>query len=245
MRRRTAQRRQQGSNVGWNITVEPDGWGAIAISLPGGRACTATGAICTHDNRMLSNSPSATVQGPAALSVADASAHENTDDALEFAVSLDRSSTLTVTVEYATSNGTATAGDDYTATSGTLTFTPGDVAKTVSVPIADDAIDEGAETMTLTLANATNARIADATATGTINNSDPLQQAWIARFGRTVASEVVEGITDRLGTRDAKSEVRIAGVALERKRCSPRSSTSCALSTGPPSAFAPAPRPGR
>ena len=105
---KTAQRRQQGSNVGWTITVEPDGWGEIAISLPGGRACTETGAICTADNRMLSNSPNATVQGPAALSVADASAHENTDDALEFAVSLDRASTLTVTVEYATSNGSCT-----------------------------------------------------------------------------------------------------------------------------------------
>ena len=70
--------------------------------------------------------------------------------------------------------------------------------------------------MTLTLSNATNARIADGTATGTINNSDPLQQAWIARFGRTVASEVVAGITDRLATARGGSEVRIAGVTLKR-----------------------------
>ena len=70
--------------------------------------------------------------------------------------------------------------------------------------------------MTLTLSNASNARIADATATGTINNSDPLQQAWIARFGRTVASEVVAGITDRLATARGGSEVRIAGITLER-----------------------------
>ena len=119
-------------------------------------------------------------------------------------------------VPYATSNGTATAGSDYTTTSDTLTFAPGDVAKTVSVPLLDDAINEGSETMTLTLSNATNARIADGTATGTITNSDPLQKAWIARFGRTVASEVVEGITDRLATRRAGSEVRITGVTLER-----------------------------
>ena len=213
---RKAQRLQQGSNIGWQITVEPSGWGVVAISLPGGRACTATGAICTSDNRMLSNSPSATVRGPAALSLADASAHENTDDALEFAVTLDRASTLTVTVDYAMSNGTATAGSDYTATNGTLTFTPGDVTKTVSVPILDDAIDDGQETMTLTLSNASNARIADGTAIGTITNSDPLQKAWIARFGRTVASEVVEGITDRLGAQGAGSEVRVASVTLEQ-----------------------------
>ena len=211
-----AKRKVQGSNRSWTIHVEPDGWGAVAIRLNAGKACTASGAVCTGDDRALSNSPSATVAGPAALSVADASANENSDDALNFVVSLDKVSTLTVSVDYATSDGSATAGADYTATSGTLTFNPGDTAKSISVPILDDAIDDGVETMTLTLSNATNARIADATATGTIENSDPLQKAWIARFGRTVASEVVEGITERLATHDAPSEVRIAGIALGR-----------------------------
>ena len=210
-----AQRKVQGSNQSWTITVEPDGWGDVSLSLPGNRACSASNAVCTADNRQLSNSPSASIQGPAALSVADASANENDDSGLEFAVTLDRSSTLTVTVDYATSNGTATAGHDYTATSGTLTFNPGETAKTITVPLLNDAIDDGGETMTLTLSNADNARIADGTATGTIENSDPLQQAWIARFGRTVASDVVDGITDRLANRGASSEVQIAGVTLQ------------------------------
>ena len=215
---RSARRLQQGTNIGWRITVKPDAgeWGNITIRLPGGRACNSTGAICTSDGRQLSNSPSTTVRGPAALSVADASADENNDDTLDFVVSLDRASTLTVTVDYATSNGTATAGSDYTATSGTLTFDPGDVTETVSVPILDDAIDDGGETMTFTLSNASNARIADGTATGTIENSDPLQQAWIARFGRTVASEVVDGITDRLASPRGGSHVRIGGISLEQ-----------------------------
>ena len=212
----SARRKVRGSNRSWTITVDPDGWGAVTVTLPGERACTTTGAICTSDNRQLSNSPSATVEGPAALSVADTNANENTDDALDFAVTLDRASTLSVTVDYATSNGTATAGADYTATNGKLTFEPGDTAKTVSVPLLDNAIDDGNETMTLTLSNATNARIADGTATGTIENSDPLQQAWIARFGRTVASEVVDGISDRLASNRNGSEVRIAGVTLEQ-----------------------------
>ena len=213
---KTARRKVQGSNQNWTITVEPDGWGDVSVTLPGNRACTANNAICTHDERQLSNSPSASIRGPAALSVADASANENTDTGLEFAVTLDRSSTLIVTVDYTTSNGTATAGQDYTATSGTLTFNPGDTAKTITVPVLNDAIDDGGETMTLTLSNANNARIADGTATGTIENSDPLQKAWIARFGRTVASDVVDGITDRLSTARSGSEVRIAGVTLER-----------------------------
>ena len=210
-----AKRKVQGSNQSWTITVEPDGWGNVSLSLPGNRACTASGGICTYDNRQLANSPSATIRGPAALSVADATANENDDAGLEFAVTLDRASTLTVTVDYATSNGTATAGQDYTATSGTLTFNAGDTARTITVPLLNDAIDDGGETMTLTLSNADNARIADGTATGTIENSDPLQQAWIARFGRTVASDVVDGITERLANRGASSEVQIAGVTLQ------------------------------
>ena len=50
-----------------------------------------------------------------------------------------------------TSDGTATAGSDYTATSGTLTFAAGETAKTVSVPVLDDAHDQSSETLTLTL----------------------------------------------------------------------------------------------
>ena len=213
---RKAQRLERPSNIRWRITVEPFGWGDVSLTLPGGRACTAPRPICATEQRMLSNSPSATVRGPGSLSVADASAHENTDATIDFAVTLDRASTMTVTVDYATSNGTASAGSDYTSTSDTLTFAPGDIAKTVSVPLLDDAIDDGNETLTLTLSNASNARIADGTATGTINNSDPLQQAWIARFGRTVATEVVDGITDRLSTQRSGSEIRIAGVTLEQ-----------------------------
>ena len=211
-----AKRKVQGSNQSWTITVEPDGWGDVRITLPGNRACSASNAVCMPDGRQLSNSPSATISGPAALSIADATANENSDSGLNFVVSLDRVSTLTVTVDYATSDGTATAGHDYTATSGTLTFNPGDAAKAINVPLLDDAVDDGGETITVTLSNASNARIADGTATGTIENSDPLQQAWIARFGRTVASDVVDGITDRLSTARSGSEVRIAGVTLER-----------------------------
>ena len=212
---RKAKRRQQGSNIGWQITVEPSGWGDIAISLPGGRACTTSGAICTADNRQLSNSPSATIQGPAALSVADANADENSDATLDFAVRLNRASTLTVTVDYATSNGTATAGSDYTATSGTLTFVPGDIAKTVSVPIVDDAHNEGEETLMLTLSNPSRAYLADGTATGTIENTDAMPKAWLARFGRTVSGQVLDAVEARLrASRAAGVSVRLAGQTI-------------------------------
>ena len=59
-----AQRKVQGSNRTWTITVEPSGNGAITITLPATTDCTAAGAICTSDGRKLSNSLSFTVSGP-------------------------------------------------------------------------------------------------------------------------------------------------------------------------------------
>ena len=158
------------------------------------------------------------VLAPALLSVADARAEEGTDATLDFAVTLDRSSTGTVTVEYATSDGTATAGDDYTATSGTLTFAPGEREKTVAVAVLDDEWDEGEETMTLRLSNPSGANIADGEATGTITNSDPIQKMWLARFGRTVGSQVVDAVAERLGSPLAGAQVTLGGQGVDLTR---------------------------
>ena len=77
-----------------------------------------------------------------------------------------------VTVNYSTANGTATAGSDYTARSGTVTFAAGETTKTVTVPITGDGAVEGNETFTISLAGASGATIADGAATGTIVNND-------------------------------------------------------------------------
>ena len=95
------------------------------------------------------------------VSVADASATEGVDAAVEFKVSLSQTASGTVTVDYATADASARAGEDYTAVSGTLTFASGERVKTVSVPILDDAIDEGRETFRLKLRNVQGARISD------------------------------------------------------------------------------------
>ena len=73
---------------------------------------------------------------------------------------------------YATADGTATSGSDYTATSGTLTFNAGDTSQTVLVAVLTDSDDEGQETLTLTLSNASQATLADATGTGAIENGE-------------------------------------------------------------------------
>ena len=79
-------------------------------------------------------------------------------------VELDRASTGTVTVDFATSDiGTlsthATAGEDYTATSGTLTFTSGQTSKTITIPILNDTDDEPSERFRVTLSNASGATL--------------------------------------------------------------------------------------
>ena len=74
-------------------------------------------------------------------------------------------------MDWTTGDGTARAGEDYAAASGTLTFAPGETLGTVRVAVLEDDEAEGAETMELTLSNATGAGLADATATGTV--ADP------------------------------------------------------------------------
>ena len=193
-----AKRATKGGNQTWAMTVQPSGNGAVTVILPATTNCTASGAICTNDDRPLSNALAATIHGPVGISVADATVTEGVGAQLDFVVSLSRSATSTVTVDYFTRNGTAIAGRDYTATSGTLTFAAGETTRTVAVPVLDDAHDEGSETMKLKLTNASGARITDRKAIGTIVNSDPLQRAWLSRFGRTVAEQVLEAVGARI-----------------------------------------------
>ena len=204
------------SNMGWTVEVTPSGWDDVTVTLAGGgRLCVNTGAICTADGKTLENSPVATVPGPLALSVADARIDEGPGAVLAFEVTLNRAASGTVTVDYATADGTATAGADYTAASATLTFETGETVKTVNVTVLDDAHDDTGETLTLTLSNASGALLRDGEATGTIENSDPLPQAWLARFGRTVADQVVDAISDRLeGSSGGGSHVTLGGRRL-------------------------------
>ena len=199
-------------NKAWTITVEPDGNDTISITLPATTSCSSNRAICTGDGRKLSHSTSATVAGPPSISVADATVTEAAGAVLAFTVSLSRSSGSNVTVDYATSDGTATAGADYTATSGTLTISAGSTSATVDVTVLDDSHDDGGETLTLTLSNAANGTLGDSTATGTIENSDPLPKALMARFGRTAAVHIVEQVEERVNApRQPGFDGRLAG----------------------------------
>jgi hypothetical protein len=111
---------------------------------------------------------------PPTLSIADGSVLEGKKGTrrLHLNVMLSWSSSDTVTVSYATADGTALAKSDYTATSGTLTFQPGETSRTVSVGIKGDLKSEPDETFTVSLSNAAGATITDGVATATILNDD-------------------------------------------------------------------------
>ncbi len=135
------------------------------------------------------------------VSVADVSAEEGEN--LTFTATLSAASTETVTVDWATSGGTATSGVDFTADLGTLTFTAGVTEQTFTVSTTEDMTEEEDETFTVTLSNATNATIAGATATGTIKNDDATLSiadaggsegspvTFTATLSATVAAEVM------------------------------------------------------
>ncbi|HUQ87740.1 MAG TPA: Calx-beta domain-containing protein, partial [Vicinamibacterales bacterium] len=123
-------------------------------------------------NRLATSTP---VNVQAGLSVNDVTIAEGNAGAstvATFTVTLSGASTQPITVQYATSNDTATAGSDYAATSGTLTFNPGIVSQTFGVSISGDVTFEPNETFIVTLSNPTGALLTDATGIGTITNDD-------------------------------------------------------------------------
>ena len=101
------------------------------------------------------------------LRIADAAPVAEGREAV-FRVTLNPASNHVVAVTYATMDGTAVAGADYTATSGTLRFEPRETTKTIRVPTLQDTATEPSETFTVELSNPTGTTLSNATAVGTI-----------------------------------------------------------------------------
>ena len=108
------------------------------------------------------------------VSVGNVSLNEGNSGAtaFNFTVSLSAATAQTVTVNYATADGTANAPTDYQAASGTLSFAAGETSKTITVSVSGDTTIEPNETFTVNLSGATNATIVGGTGTGTIINDD-------------------------------------------------------------------------
>lgn len=123
----------------------------------------SVGLVTIIDNDGTTGSPTLRVSDP----VVDEAA-----GVARFVVSLDRPSTGAVSFTYATADGTARAGSDYSAVSGNITFAAGQMSRTIEVPITNDALDEGVEGFSLLLTNVVGAAVADTNGTALIAASD-------------------------------------------------------------------------
>ena len=199
------------------------------------KSVTVSGTVTGGNNATAPRAVTLTItddDDPPTLSIISPSApaaEGNTGSAtLSFRVTLSAPSEKQITVDYAMGTGTATAGEDYTAlTAGTLTFSPRTTSQTLAVFILDDAIDELAETVVVTLRNPTNAALdgggAALDGTGTITDDDALPALSIddpsvaegnsgpATLRFTVSLNAASGQEVKVAYRDARTGTATSG----------------------------------
>ncbi|MEA5530651.1 S8 family serine peptidase, partial [Dolichospermum sp. UHCC 0684] len=122
-----------------------------------------------------------------------------------YTATLSSASPQTITVQYATTNGTATAGSDYTSTNGTLTFNPGVTSQVINIPILNDSLNEANETFTLSLSSPTNANLGISKTVTTI--TDTLTASVTTTLPDNVENLTLTGTAAINGTGNAGNNV--------------------------------------
>jgi hypothetical protein len=153
-------------NVIGDLEVEPDQGFTVNLSnlvAPAGVSlgtASATGTILNDDATSFTISGGSVVEGTGG------------NTTLVYTVTSSAPAKDPVSVQYATGGGTATAGSDYTAASGTVVFSGGQTSQSINVTVIGDNLVEPDETVIVTLSNPNGGTITTATATGTIVNDD-------------------------------------------------------------------------
>lgn len=183
--RRSTQRRTSA----WALNTVNEPTETFSVSLSG--AVNATIADATGVGTVLDNDTTP------ALSISDVSVTEGNTGMVNavFTVTLSVVGSQTVTVNYATVNGTAIAPADYTAKSGTLSFAAGATTETITVAVAGDTLDEADDTFSVNLSGPVNATIADAAGTGTIIDDDAAPTLTIANASTTEGNAGTKKLT--------------------------------------------------
>src|ERR1051325_6351953 len=155
---------------------------------------------------LLATSVDVAAQQPS-ISVRDAVVVEGNSGTTQatFVVALSAASSQSVSFSYATANGTATAGSDYVATSGTATFAPGEVEKPIVVLVNGDTVDEQQETFFLDISNVQNATVSSSRGTGFIVDDD----------GPTISINDVSVTEGNSGTKAATFTLTLSGPSVE------------------------------
>jgi hypothetical protein len=132
------------------------------------------------------------------IDVSDATVTEGDSgsQAASFDVTLSGPSGLSTSVGWTTVDGTATAGSDYAAGSGTLTFAPGVTTQTVTVDVLGDTADEPNEVFSVALSDALNAGLATLEGTGTITDDDPAVTTLTMSVKKTKRSVTAKGLLE-------------------------------------------------
>lgn len=178
-------------------TFEPDETYFVNLSNP----VNATISDAQGQSTIVNNDPVPSVDIQDAFVVEGNSG--NTE--LLFTVFLSNSTFLPVTVNFATANDTAIAGSDYVATSGQVVFGPGEIQKTVAVPVIGDTVDETAETFFLDILNAQNATVGRSRALAFIFDDD----------GPSISINDVTVAEGNSGTRSATFTLSLSAPSVE------------------------------
>jgi hypothetical protein len=155
-----------------DTTVEPNETFVVNLAVPTGATLLDAQGVGT----IINDDGGATLP---TLRINDASVSEGNSGTktLTFTATLSAAASTTITAGYATANGTATAGSDYVAQSGTLSFTPGQTTRTLAVVINGDITVEPNETFFVNQATPTGATLLDGQGVGTIMNDDSVLPA--------------------------------------------------------------------
>jgi Calx-beta domain len=156
---------------------------------------------------LLATSVDVAAQQSPSISVRDAVVVEGNSGTTQatFVVALSSASSQSVSCSFATSNGTATAGSDYVATSGAITFAPGETEKPVVVLVNGDTVDEQQETFFLDISNVQNATVSSSRGTGFIVDDD----------GPTISINDVSVTEGNAGTKAATFTLTLSGPSVE------------------------------
>ncbi|HJQ34841.1 MAG TPA: Calx-beta domain-containing protein [Pyrinomonadaceae bacterium] len=189
-----------------------DTTGVTGLALAANNTATGSQGTYTFGNRMPVNFQTVEAVNPTTIKVNDVTAAEGNagSTGAVFTVSLEAPTNQTVTVDYVTFNGTATAPGDFLVVNGTVTFSPGQTTRFVTVPVNGDTLPEGNETVILNLSNPTNALLADSQGVATITDDDASNIFQFSTGSATVAEGAgsVTLTVTRTGDTTAAASVR-------------------------------------